>query len=443
MAIRERIFSKLRIPDEDHQYYFIYRTEFGEAAHGDPITGSNLMICCAAWADGKGTLKFLVQRNLVFSAVPSSSLVSPQRPSPWSGSDGTLSLDWHRPPWDRILNGYNGNVDGRRQQQPPVIRRFEPPLQTGGTAGATSTRKPAFYTLTSTERLVITATADTEYYLIVEITGASDALAIRERIFSKLGIPEEEHQAYSIYRSGFGETNPIIDQNLTMYSASWSDSEGTLKLLVQRNPAAAPAVSASSFAPPRYLRHSSVPFFPLNARNESNIRSSPQIEGDGTMPSEWDGILDGHYGNVEDRQRQQPRVINFEPPRSIDATTSAAPQPRSKRFSARTSYSNLSPPAPPDIQSPLASNNSGPSSTIVIQNSTTSTLPLSVVSSTVHPTFHPIRRHREHVATAKLESAPEAEARRKEYDAQLRRLKMDRDRETRRQRLLPDGEKIA
>ncbi|KIO31639.1 hypothetical protein M407DRAFT_19378 [Tulasnella calospora MUT 4182] len=62
-SIRERMFSKLRIPDDDRQNYQIYRTELGEAALGDPITDDQLMIYCEAWADAKGTLKFLVQRN--------------------------------------------------------------------------------------------------------------------------------------------------------------------------------------------------------------------------------------------------------------------------------------------------------------------------------------------------------------------------------------------
>ncbi|KAG8904975.1 hypothetical protein FRB99_000934 [Tulasnella sp. 403] len=151
--IRERIFSKLRIPDEEHDHYSIYRTELGEAALGDPVSDDQLMIYCEAWADGKGTLKFLVQRNSPTPTSyfpPSNHIASPPVPvsstpplySPaygrssgriggeGSGSGGVSSADRDRdrPPWDRLSNGYDGDVDvnhnvGRHQSPTPIDTR--------------------------------------------------------------------------------------------------------------------------------------------------------------------------------------------------------------------------------------------------------------------------------------------------------------------------------
>lgn len=58
---------QLRIADDDHENYQIYRTELGEGALGDQVTDEQLWIYCQAWADATGTLRFLVQRN---SAAP-------------------------------------------------------------------------------------------------------------------------------------------------------------------------------------------------------------------------------------------------------------------------------------------------------------------------------------------------------------------------------------
>ncbi|KIO23474.1 hypothetical protein M407DRAFT_27079 [Tulasnella calospora MUT 4182] len=60
--IRKRMFSELRIPDDDRENYQIYRTEPGEGALGDPFTDEQLMIYCGAWGDENGTLRFLLQR---------------------------------------------------------------------------------------------------------------------------------------------------------------------------------------------------------------------------------------------------------------------------------------------------------------------------------------------------------------------------------------------
>ncbi|KAG8909190.1 hypothetical protein FRC01_007088, partial [Tulasnella sp. 417] len=163
--IRERMFSKLRIPDDDHENYQIYRTELGEAALGDPVTDDQLLIYCEAWADAKGTLKFLVERDPT-APPPQPQFVAPtqqtttphvQTPhaipylipplflSPYdrrredNAAGGLFSADrdQDRPPWD-MSNMYDVDVDSgnrRRHQSPTPIdahRRREPSTSGSG-----------------------------------------------------------------------------------------------------------------------------------------------------------------------------------------------------------------------------------------------------------------------------------------------------------------------
>ncbi|KAG9017078.1 hypothetical protein FRB90_001857 [Tulasnella sp. 427] len=173
--IRERMFSKLRIPDDDHQNYQIYRTELGEAALGDPVTDNQLMIYCGQWADAKGTLKFLVQRNPGAPPPqphypPSQVTATPHVQTPPAVPDpipplfspahdrrrtdntiggGASSAEWEqdRPPWD-MSNGYDGDVDGsnrRRHQSPAPIdtsRRRREPSASGSDLSSFSPTSP-------------------------------------------------------------------------------------------------------------------------------------------------------------------------------------------------------------------------------------------------------------------------------------------------------------
>ncbi|KAG8914839.1 hypothetical protein FRC00_010471 [Tulasnella sp. 408] len=169
--IRERMFSKLRIPDDDHENYQIYRTELGEAALGDPVTDDQLMIYCGAWADAKGTLKFLVQRNPTAPPPqPQFAPVSQQTPTPHvqtppaipnptpplfspaydrrradNAAGGLPSADRERAPWD-MSNGYDGDVDNRRRHQSPApidTRRRREPSASGSDLSSFSPTSPS------------------------------------------------------------------------------------------------------------------------------------------------------------------------------------------------------------------------------------------------------------------------------------------------------------
>ncbi|KAI0304802.1 hypothetical protein BC826DRAFT_978271 [Russula brevipes] len=61
--IKELIFSKLRIEDEEQSRYSIYRTEIGSYALGDAVPDEQLYELCRDHGDERGSLKFLVANS--------------------------------------------------------------------------------------------------------------------------------------------------------------------------------------------------------------------------------------------------------------------------------------------------------------------------------------------------------------------------------------------
>ncbi|KAG8929696.1 hypothetical protein FRC01_003918 [Tulasnella sp. 417] len=93
------------------------------------------------------------------------------------------------------------------------------------------------------DKLIITVTPDAETHFIVDITGAPDAAFIRKRMFSKLRIPDDDHENYQIYRTDLGEAalgDPVTDDQLMIYCGAWADAKGTLRFLIQHAPTAPP-----------------------------------------------------------------------------------------------------------------------------------------------------------------------------------------------------------
>ncbi|KAG8745039.1 hypothetical protein FRC10_009013 [Ceratobasidium sp. 414] len=60
-SIRKRIFSQLRIPDNLHPTFALYRTELGALAIGDALDDSGLLAACRQFGDEIGSLKFIAQ----------------------------------------------------------------------------------------------------------------------------------------------------------------------------------------------------------------------------------------------------------------------------------------------------------------------------------------------------------------------------------------------
>ncbi|KAJ6607711.1 hypothetical protein B0H10DRAFT_544286 [Mycena sp. CBHHK59/15] len=89
----------------------------------------------------------------------------------------------------------------------------------------------------STTRIIVSSNA--EQYRVVEITGARNGASIRERIFSKLHIPDDRQSYFSVYQSEVGVFaigGALTDTTLFELCQEYGDSSGSLKFFVSTSP---------------------------------------------------------------------------------------------------------------------------------------------------------------------------------------------------------------
>jgi len=110
-------------------------------------------------------------------------------------------------------------------------------------------------------RVIVSSNA--EQYRVVEITGAPNGAYIRERVYSKLCIPDERHPQYSVYQSQIGAfalSRALSDGALFELCRRYGDPAGSLVLFVSTAPDRPPTTRYdaeqsyfSSYVPfPRY-----------------------------------------------------------------------------------------------------------------------------------------------------------------------------------------------
>ncbi|KAJ7293494.1 MAP kinase [Mycena rebaudengoi] len=119
--IRECVFTKLNIFDEEDQRHFsIYRTEIGSFAIGEALSDDKLFDLCRELADDKGSLKLLVSHTSA-------------RPKPRSRSrNGSVSSASENPP-PEISAGYEADLDNHDRDR-ATIRPNDHPLPFPGTS---------------------------------------------------------------------------------------------------------------------------------------------------------------------------------------------------------------------------------------------------------------------------------------------------------------------
>lgn len=87
------------------------------------------------------------------------------------------------------------------------------------------------------DKIVIMATTEGDRLTIVDITGAANAAFIREKIFSKLMISDEDQPNYSMYRTEIGSYalgDALTDDELLSLCLERGDEKGTVKLFVNQ-----------------------------------------------------------------------------------------------------------------------------------------------------------------------------------------------------------------
>ncbi|WVQ75911.1 hypothetical protein IAR50_005546 [Cryptococcus sp. DSM 104548] len=93
-GIREKVFSKLRIRDDDYPTLSMYRTEIGEAADETPILPAALLNLCSTLGDSRASLKFLVKQTDVPPSTAASVIppVAPQNDYSYSRRSGVAPI---------------------------------------------------------------------------------------------------------------------------------------------------------------------------------------------------------------------------------------------------------------------------------------------------------------------------------------------------------------
>ncbi|KAF8898193.1 hypothetical protein CPB85DRAFT_190820 [Mucidula mucida] len=82
----------------------------------------------------------------------------------------------------------------------------------------------------------VIATSNAEQYHVVEITGAPNGSYIRERILSKLCIPDDSHSHFRIYRSQVGAyatSNELSDSTIFDLCTQHGDASDRARLFRQ------------------------------------------------------------------------------------------------------------------------------------------------------------------------------------------------------------------
>ncbi|QRV74281.1 mitogen activated protein kinase kinase kinase [Ceratobasidium sp. AG-Ba] len=84
---------------------------------------------------------------------------------------------------------------------------------------------------------IIAVTHDREIYNLIDISGQTDAKAIRKRILTELHIPEDLRPYFEIYRTELGGStigDALDDDGLLIDCQHFGDDRGSLKFLAQR-----------------------------------------------------------------------------------------------------------------------------------------------------------------------------------------------------------------
>ncbi|KAF8898833.1 hypothetical protein BD779DRAFT_1485744 [Infundibulicybe gibba] len=236
---------------------------------------------------------------------------------------------------------------------------------------------PDSYTSTSShasgpsvvERILVTD--DSDRFVIVEITGAKNAAFIRECIFSKLNIYDEEAQAqFAIYQTEIGAFaigESLSDEKLFELCRSHGDSRGSLKFFVSHKSAAVHeqplphSPTVNTIPPPVLPQHNPGGYAPLRPKRRSKSRRGSLSSASEQLPLEVgtgyeadldnpDRDRDGHRTTLRPSPQQQilPSIAGPSNPAPLNPRRPSGP-PRPSSPLVRSSQSTTPPPPPPSL----------------------------------------------------------------------------------------------
>ncbi|KAF7799268.1 hypothetical protein EIP86_010500 [Pleurotus ostreatoroseus] len=189
------------------------------------------------------------------------------------------------------------------------------------------------------DRVTFLVTRDAEHLVIVDISGARDPASIRERIYAKVLVYDDDHHLYSIYRTEIGKYaigDALNDAQLwDLYQRG--DELGTIKLLVSPTHATVhepfetkeTSPTVKSMPPPPVLPQPPLPsqnYGPLVPRRPSNSR-----RGSMSSTSERPEMVSGYEPSVSDdlEGEREPRRTPRSPPQQYAPRQPLPPRPRS------------------------------------------------------------------------------------------------------------------
>lgn len=130
-------------------------------------------------------------------------------------------------------------------------------------------------------KVLIVVTTDSDWYVTVDVSGAKDAASLRERIFNKLDIRDNEQFSFSIYQTEMGACaigDALTDEKLFSLFRNYGDSKGSLKFFVsysstaKRDQTFHPHSPRSTTAPPPVFSYDDNPA-PLRPKRRSRQES--------------------------------------------------------------------------------------------------------------------------------------------------------------------------
>ncbi|EJD03987.1 uncharacterized protein FOMMEDRAFT_121406 [Fomitiporia mediterranea MF3/22] len=190
-------------------------------------------------------------------------------------------------------------------------RQAPTPIVTGGAPHASPTREPI------SSKVLLTVTADCDNFTYLDVTGARDAAMIREKMFSKLQISDDQQPFFSIYRTEIGQFaigEALSDERLLEICRMEGDSKGTVKFLVQHSsatvhlPPPPPRSLVANHVPP-VLPNYQESGFRSPSRRAQSTKSNHETMSSTSEPFVVDQ-MPGNEGSVSDDLDQHERERN-------------------------------------------------------------------------------------------------------------------------------------
>ncbi|KAF5384954.1 hypothetical protein D9615_001445 [Tricholomella constricta] len=220
---------------------------------------------------------------------------------------------------------------------PPKRPRTSPTVSTPDSLNSFSS------TSTVSGKVLIVVTTDSDWYVTVDISGAPSAAFVRECIFNKLNIQDDDQLRFSIYQTEMGAYaigDALTDERLFSLCRDHGDSKGSLKFFVSHSsapvheqPVRSHSPTATTIPPPVLpFNANPAPLRPKRRSRQESISSASEqypLEANGGYEADLDNPDRDTY-----KPTPQPHPLPS-PPQQHASTNSFINPPPSPRHARR------------------------------------------------------------------------------------------------------------